>query len=138
MKRIYSKKCRSGKIKAWLCLMQFGAAIGCHQMPERSFFYKGYQFPLCARCTGLFIGYLLGIIVWFIYPFSLVISAVLCIPMAVDGSTQYLRLRVSTQCVRLLTGILGGIGITMIEIKGLQMIWSFLYNTSMGNSRKEG
>ena len=107
--------------------MRFGAAMGCHQMPERSFFYKGYQFPLCARCAGLLIGYLVGIIVWFIYPFPLAICAVLCVPMAVDGSTKYLKLRVSTQYLRLLTGILGGIGITMIEIKGLQMIWRCVY-----------
>lgn len=127
MKRIFSEKYPSRKIKAWLYLMRFGAAMGCHQMPERSFFYKGYQFPLCARCTGLFIGYLVGIIICFIYPFSQVISVVLCIPMAIDGSTQYLKLRVSTQCLRLLTGILGGIGIMMIEVKGLKMIWRWIY-----------
>lgn len=127
MKRSFNEKYQSRKIKAWLCFMRFGAAMGCHQMPERSFFYKGYQFPLCARCAGLLIGYLVGIIVWFIYPFPLAICAVLCVPMAVDGSTQYLKLRVSTQYLRLLTGILGGIGITMIEIKGLQMIWRCIY-----------
>lgn len=26
--------------------------FGCHRRPERSFFYKGRQFPICARCTG--------------------------------------------------------------------------------------
>ncbi|MBQ3473297.1 MAG: DUF2085 domain-containing protein, partial [Methanobrevibacter sp.] len=26
----------------------------CHRMHERSFFIKGHQFPVCARCTGFY------------------------------------------------------------------------------------
>ncbi|MBS5794738.1 MAG: DUF2085 domain-containing protein [Clostridiales bacterium] len=26
-----------------------------HQIPERSFFIKGYQMPICARCVGVII-----------------------------------------------------------------------------------
>src|SRR3954470_13491308 len=28
----------------------------CHQRPERSFFLRGHQLPVCARCTGLYAG----------------------------------------------------------------------------------
>jgi uncharacterized membrane protein len=34
----------------------------CHQIPERSFILGGRQLPLCARCTGTFLGALLGVI----------------------------------------------------------------------------
>ncbi len=37
-----------------------GYAI-CHRIPERSFFLNGRQLPLCARCTGTFLGALLGL-----------------------------------------------------------------------------
>ena len=36
--------------------MRAGAATGCHQLPERSFFFRQYQFPVCARCCGVLIG----------------------------------------------------------------------------------
>ena len=42
---------------------------GCHQRPERSFFVKGYQMPVCARCEGELIGILAALIaVWFLRP----------------------------------------------------------------------
>jgi uncharacterized membrane protein len=37
-----------------------GYAI-CHQIPERSFSIGGRQLPLCARCTGTFLGAVLGL-----------------------------------------------------------------------------
>lgn len=37
-----------------------GFAI-CHRIAERSFFLGGRQLPLCARCTGTFLGAMLGL-----------------------------------------------------------------------------
>ena len=42
-------------------------AIGgvvCHQLPDRSFFWDGHQFPVCARCTGLYLSGAVGLIGW--------------------------------------------------------------------------
>ncbi len=39
-------------------------AIGyalCHQIPERSFHIGDYQLPLCARCSGMYLGAVLGL-----------------------------------------------------------------------------
>ncbi|OYT28749.1 MAG: hypothetical protein B6U94_08245 [Thermofilum sp. ex4484_79] len=32
----------------------------CHQMPSRSFFIAGFKMLLCARCTAIHTGLLLG------------------------------------------------------------------------------
>lgn len=82
----------------------------CHRMPERSFFYKGRQFPICARCTGILIGYLFGIIyiilskkMHILFEFSLLI------PITIDGLGQLHGYWISNNTRRLLTGILAGI-----------------------------
>ena len=102
--------------------MNIGARLGCHQMPERSFFYKGYQFPLCARCTGLVIGYLMGILIYFLNIIIWEIAILLCIPLVIDGGSQYLKWRMSNQRLRLITGILCGIGIMVLEIPAMKLL----------------
>ena len=46
-------------------LLSFGTylvgSLLCHQRPERSFFIGGRQLPVCARCTGLYLGAALAI-----------------------------------------------------------------------------
>lgn len=36
----------------------------CHQQPARSFHRDAAQFPVCARCLGLYVGALAGALVW--------------------------------------------------------------------------
>lgn len=50
-------------------LAAFAYSVGgvvCHQLPERSFFVAGRQLPVCARCTGLYLGVAAGLIGWFL------------------------------------------------------------------------
>ncbi len=47
--------------------LAFIFAIGsviCHQLPDRSFFIDGRQLPVCARCTGLYLGGAAGFVAW--------------------------------------------------------------------------
>lgn len=110
------KHCENKKMKIWLICMKIGACMGCHQRPDRSFFYHNYQFPVCARCTGCFIGYLMTLIVWRIYKTNMLTCICLCLPMLIDWGLQYKNIRESTQLSRLVTGILGGIGVFSFEI----------------------
>ena len=116
------------KLKIWIKLMNIGSRLGCHQMPERSFFYKGYQFPVCARCTGLIIGYLLGVLIYFLKVLNWKIAIILCIPLVLDGGSQYLNWRISNQVLRLITGIVCGIGIMFLEIWGMKLLIGGMIN----------
>lgn len=102
--------------KQWERLMIFGAKLGCHQMAERSFFFHGYQFPVCARCTGLLFGYVIALLTWGIIEIPFTLSILICVPLVIDGITQYIHLRTSNQTVRFVTGFLCGIGITRLEV----------------------
>jgi uncharacterized membrane protein len=37
----------------------------CHQIPSHSFINSGVQFPLCARCSGLYLGSFIGLVYFF-------------------------------------------------------------------------
>jgi uncharacterized membrane protein len=46
-------------------LIYLAGSVICHQLPERSFFLtNGVQLPVCARCTGLYLGGLLAALGW--------------------------------------------------------------------------
>lgn len=89
-----------------------GNHSGCHQMPERSFFYKGKQFPVCARCTGVFFGQISAVILLL---FHRILPVKVCIlllsAMGVDWSVQALDIKESTNLRRLVTGYAGGLGL---------------------------
>ena len=36
----------------------------CHQHPERSFHWLGVPLAACHRCTGLYLGFTLGVVLW--------------------------------------------------------------------------
>lgn len=105
----------NNKNKRWIGLMECGHRIGCHQMPERSFFYKGYQFPVCARCTGVIIGEIITIILLLFRIKVHVTTAILLLfIMGIDWFVQFINLLQSNNIRRLITGISGGIGLTYI------------------------
>ena len=107
-------------------LMKLGAITGCHQMPERSFFIKGYQFPLCARCMGILIGELLALPLWVGYQPSILVALLLIFPMAYDGLLQYELSVMSNNRRRLVTGLLAGYGLMSVYIGIFMMVLRWL------------
>lgn len=101
--------------KIWIHLMNMGHRIGCHQMENRSFKFKGYQFPICARCTGVFIDEFIAIILIILnLNISIINSTILLLIMGFDWFIQYINILQSNNIRRLITGICGGIGLTFI------------------------
>lgn len=91
-------------------LMDIGGWLGCHQMPERSFHIHGYQFPLCARCTGISVGYIIGpvLLIWVRIP---MLGCMICASiMFFDWYIQYMGILPSTNLRRLITGTICGVG----------------------------
>lgn len=105
----------------------------CHQRPDRSFFYKGRQFPVCARCTGLGVGYILSMIVLiFLGMLQLWLIALLVLPMAIDGTGQLFHKWESNNIRRFITGTLAGIGILYVLYYFLYQ--GFLFGRSIGTT----
>ncbi len=99
----------------WLRLMNYGKKLGCHQLEERSFYLFGYQFFVCARCTGVIIGEILSVLLLIMgVKISIYYSILFQIVMGIDWFIQYLNILQSTNIRRLVTGFFAGVGLTYI------------------------
>ncbi|BBF45297.1 protein of unknown function DUF2085 [Lachnospiraceae bacterium KM106-2] len=103
----------------WTKCMELGEKTGCHQKPERSFYVKGYQMPVCARCVGADIGYAAGLIAYLKFGFDKLkyIAVIGAEIMFFDWYLQAIKVKKSTNIRRLLTGICGGFGICICYLK---------------------
>ena len=118
---------KSTKIKTWAFFMRLGNRCGCHQREDRSFKIKGWQFPICSRCTGILAGQLLGIFIYiFQFRIPIYISCIFLLIMFFDWYIQYKKIRESTNIRRFITGTLAGIAQVAIFIELVFMIWKFI------------
>ena len=107
----------------WNKLMAVGSAV-CHQDPAHSFLVYGRQMPLCARCTGMYLGALLSLAFHFwqgkqgsLPPRKMVIPlGLLFLAFAVDGLNSWAaslgtgwNFYETTNLARLITGTGAGI-----------------------------
>lgn len=115
------------KNKIWVKLMDIGATVGCHQMPERSLFIKGYQLPVCARCTGVMLGQILSIVLYISHiKINITFSIISLSTMVIDGGLQYFNYLKSNNLRRVVTGILGGFGYLNIIIFTIKNLWKLI------------
>jgi uncharacterized membrane protein len=92
-----------------------GFSAVCHQIPERSFYFRGYSMGVCSRCASIYAGFVIGLL---LYPFArdlregafpprwILIAA--AIPTVIDFTGGVLGLFTNTFLSRSLTGILFG------------------------------
>jgi len=109
---------KSTKIKIWAFLMRLGNRCGCHQMEDRSFKIKGWQFPICSRCAGILTGQIIGIILYLLgFRIPIYIDFLFLLIMFLDWFIQFKNIKESTNLRRFITGNLAGIAQMSILIK---------------------
>jgi len=148
---------------AWLAetpagLLGKADAIGyavCHRIASHSFFLDERQFPLCARCTGMYLGALLGLGYSFrkgrlagFPPLRLgLVLGVFLVGFGLDGANSYVNLLrdspflyASANWLRLLTGTLFGTGVGIYLAAAFQQAtWKESENTpALGTFRQLG
>lgn len=117
-----------GTLLSWLRWLGYGV---CHQIPARTYFLAGRPLPLCARCSGIYLGALVGLASILILrrarcselPPTRVLAVLVSFIafMAVDGFNSYLsffpgapQLYPPQNVLRLLTGTLHGLALSLI------------------------
>jgi uncharacterized membrane protein len=114
-----------------IMLYQSFSAV-CHQISDRSFYFFGFQLGVCSRCTAIYTGFVIGLI---LYPFIrnlcnqafpnrkwIVLSA---LPMLIDHLGGYAGLLTNTFLSRTATGLLFGIVVAFYILPGLISAFGF-------------
>jgi uncharacterized membrane protein len=122
----------------------------CHQLAARSFFGGGHQLPVCARDTGIYVGFVVSLLAiaalgrgrrhsgmppaWL-----LAVGVSLLAFMAWDGVTSYAGLRPTTNFLRLATGLGTGFALTLVVVPVLNgQLWRRSSEASLLGSGSEG
>lgn len=108
----------------------------CHQLPERSFFGGGIQAPVCARDTGIYVGFVISFVVILVlhrgerpskFPrlWAWAFFGACVAFMGWDGITSYAGLRPSTNLLRLVTGMGTGFSAAALIVPMLNdVLWN--------------
>lgn len=80
--------------------------FGCHTIFTRSCRLTYKYLSICARCTGILIGIIVGPLIFEVVTFSPLYLLILGIPLIIDGTIQLKTKYESNNIKRLLTGIM--------------------------------
>lgn len=105
--------------------------FGCHCRSDRSLYYRGKQFPICARCTGELIGILVSFVLFWFWRPTLTSAIIMLIPLIIDGFVQRLTSYESNNFKRMITGFLFGIGFAAI----ISITLSYAFNLGLEYGR---
>lgn len=113
---------------AFLFLLNYIGRLVCHQLPERTLWVGGHYLPVCARDTGVYLGFFLGYLLLSqrkkeaCGPPNLLMTSLMVMPMIVDAGTQLIGLRTSTNELRLVTGLLFGTAVAPLLVYSLAIV----------------
>lgn len=105
----------------------------CHQLSYRSLYFNDIQMPVCSRCASIYVATALGLVFFRLkgcgkkeFKMNWPLFILLFAPTALDGFTQLLGWRESTNLLRLITGIPYGLGYAYGIAWGLPLIYALL------------
>ncbi len=108
-------------------------SIFCHQLPFRSLFLNGIQMPVCARCAAIYSATGVGLIFLRLrgygareFKVNWLLFAALLAPTAIDGATQWMGWRESTNLLRLATGVPYGLAYAYILAWAVPFVYALL------------
>jgi len=90
--------------------------LTCHQIAERSYHLNNNQMAVCSRCFAIYLGIVIGMLLSIIMKIKLTGKCIVfvlfsVVPLGIDGTGQLLGYWVSTNILRILTGLLAGMGV---------------------------
>ena len=106
----------------------------CHQLPSRCYFLFGSNIALCTRCYAFYSSMLIFSIGYLFVKLNLerhhklILFYLLIAPLIIDGTTQYFNLRESNNFIRTATGLMAGIGTSIILIQTYSDRITYLLN----------
>jgi Predicted membrane protein len=86
----------------------------CHGIEKRCLVLWSVPMPICSRCAGIYLGFLGGLFLFLIVPairdrvFPTLLLVILVAPLVLDGVSQALGFRESTNDLRMITGVAAG------------------------------
>jgi len=116
----------AGGHNEWAEVIYRAFGIFCHQRPDRSYFIEGHKLAVCSRCTGLYAGFAITLL---LYPLvrSLRTAAnpprifliLAALPLGIDFSLTFFGFWENTHTSRLLTGALLGCVAVFYVVPGI-------------------
>ena len=93
----------------------------CHQQPERSLWLAGLPLAVCARCFGIYLGALSGLLLIFSSRRKILLFALAL--MALDWFTETAGLRPAWTELRFASGFLLGMACAPVVREAAQEVW---------------
>lgn len=109
-------------------IFNFIGRLVCHQVPERTLVIGSHYLPVCARCTGTYLGFYVGYLLLPMRkkeaygPPNLWVIFLMVTPMTIDVATQWFGFRTSANELRLMTGLLFGTALAPLLVYSISQI----------------
>jgi len=110
----------------WSIAIYYAFGFLCHQLPERSYFIAGHKLAACSRCSGIYLGATLTLLV---YPLNRSLRSVdpparkwlfaAAIPLFVDFFLTFVGVWENTHTTRFVTGFIFGSAVGFYVMPGL-------------------